>query len=200
MGSLKLTLDPGTRNRKQIIKKMKLLLFISALTFCQLVSSTPPPIPGLVGSWIEDEPLRTGLNDFLWARGVSWFKRKYATSMTTWQYEQQISWDGAFYEISGFKGPLREAFSYKLKPDDSTIEMIDLGSSLGGMRKTTAKVLGNALVSSCKVPSTNVVDMVATRTIDPNNNNVMYFKSKDIPYGYEMVATMRRLPIVRRQS
>ena len=26
-------------------------------------------LPNLVGRWVEDESLRTGLNDFLWARG-----------------------------------------------------------------------------------------------------------------------------------
>jgi len=170
---------------------MKILVFIFALTFCQLVSCNGP-IPSLEGTWIEDEPLRTGLNNFLWARGVSWFKRQYATSLTTWQYEQNIEWKNGAYHISGFKGPLREEFSYALTPDDQTVEMIDLGSSLGGMRETTAKIEGNSLISSCKIPSTNEVDMIATRTIDANNPNVMYFKSKDVPYGYEMVATMRR--------
>ncbi len=27
------------------------------------------PMPQLVGRWVEDESKRTGLNDFLWARG-----------------------------------------------------------------------------------------------------------------------------------
>ena len=47
---------------------MKLLLFVSVLTFGQLVSSQAP-IQDLVGRWVEDESVRTGLNDFLWARG-----------------------------------------------------------------------------------------------------------------------------------
>ena len=50
--------------------KMKLLLFVSVLTFGQLVSSQFP-IQGLVGQWVEDDSVRTGLNDFLWARGNS---------------------------------------------------------------------------------------------------------------------------------
>ena len=54
---------------------MRISLFVSVLTFCQLVSCNGP-IPSLVGRWVEDEPLRTGLNDFLWARG------KYQRSLT----------------------------------------------------------------------------------------------------------------------
>jgi len=172
---------------------MKILLFISVLTFCQLVScEVRDPMPSLVGRWIEDEPLRTGLNDFLWARGVSWFKRQYATALTTWQYEQTIIWRNGGYQISGIKGPLKDVFDYNLTPDNRTVTMIDLGSSLGGMRETTAEIVGGSLVSYCKDPTTNEVDMIATRTIAPNNPNVMYFKSKDIPYNYEMVATMKR--------
>ena len=48
--------------------KMKLLLFVSVLTFGELVSSQAP-IQGLVGQWVEDDSVRTGLNDFLKARG-----------------------------------------------------------------------------------------------------------------------------------
>ena len=38
------------------------------LVIGQLVSSQAP-IQDLVGRWVEDESVRTGLNDFLWARG-----------------------------------------------------------------------------------------------------------------------------------
>ena len=59
------------------------------------------PLPKLVGRWVEDETLRTGLNDFLWARGVNWFKRQYATTLTTWQYEQTIIYRQNGYQVSG---------------------------------------------------------------------------------------------------
>ena len=52
---------------------MKLLLFVSILTFGQLVSSQAP-IQDLVGRWVEDESVRTGLNDFLWARGNYYYQ------------------------------------------------------------------------------------------------------------------------------
>ena len=79
--------------------------------------------------------------------------------------------------LSFTEGPLREAFSYALKPDDQTVEMIDLGSSLGGMRETTAKIDGNSLISSCKIPSTNEVDMIATRTIDASKYIYIYIST-----------------------
>jgi len=81
---------------------MKVLLFASILTVVsQTVTSNNGPFPTLVGRWKEDESLRTGLNDFLWARGVNWFKRQYAVSLTTWQYEQTIIWRGNGYQVSG---------------------------------------------------------------------------------------------------
>ena len=49
---------------------MKLLIFVSVLMFGQFVSSQAP-IQGLVGRWVEDDSVRTGLNDFLRARGMS---------------------------------------------------------------------------------------------------------------------------------
>merc|ERR1712020_598158 len=165
MGSLKPTLDSSTHKVNINKFKMRILLFVSVLTFCQLVSCNGP-IPSLVGRWVEDEPLRTGLNDFLWARGVNWFKR---------QYEQTIIWKNGGYQVSGVKGPLKEVFSYKLTPDNRTIEMIDLGSSLGGLREATAVVENGELVSYCTDPATKKVDLIAKRSIDKRNPNVMYY-------------------------
>merc|ERR1712172_9280 len=191
MGSLRLIVESSTSTIVQTTK-MKFLLFVSVLTFGQLVSSQAP-IQQLVGRWVEDERVRTGLNDFLWARGVNWFKRQYSTSLTTWQYEQTIIWRNSGYQISGIKGPLKEVFNYKITPDNSTIEMIDLGEALGGMREATAEIVGNSLVSYLKVPGpSGAIDMIATRSMDPNNPDVAYYKTKDVPYDHEMVATMYR--------
>merc|ERR1712141_427142 len=163
-------------------------------TFMVIVIALAPIIfadPPLVGRWIEDETLRTGLYDFLWARGVNWFERQYAAKLTTWQYEQTIVKIGNDYKVSGIKGPLREVFSYKLFTDNSTTTNIDLGK-LGGERWTTAEIKENSLISYLYNPITNTTDMLAIRTISPSNPDIMYFKTKDIPYGYEMVATMKR--------
>ncbi len=73
-----------------------------------------------------------------------------------------------FFNLFLLEGPLKEVFSYKLTPDNRTVEMIDLGSDLGGLRATTVEVKGNALVSTLSVPETGEVDMIATRTIDPS--------------------------------
>ena len=144
--------------------------------------------------------------------GVSYFKRMYAAKWSTWKYEQTIIKEGNGYRISGIskinhsidfyidfqfwktfsEGPKAEVFSYKLTPDNRTVETIDFGV-LGGDRLTTAEFVDdNTMVSYCKDPATGIVDIVATRTILPNNPNIMYFKTKDIPEGYEMVATMIR--------
>ena len=90
------------------------------------------------------------------------------------------------------EGPKQEVFSYLLTPDNTTVETIDFGI-LGGDRLTTAEFVDdNTLVSYCKDPATGQVDVIATRTILPNNPNIMYFKTKDVPLDYEMVATMIR--------
>ena len=60
------------------------------------------PLPGLVGRWVEDDSKRTGLNDFLWARGVNWFKRQYAVTLTSWKYEQIIVYKNGGYDVNGF--------------------------------------------------------------------------------------------------
>ena len=89
--------------------KLLLVLFLA-----QLVYSEPP----LVGRWVENDKVRTGLYDFLWARGeffydfvslcnqklcldVSYFKRMYAAKWSTWKYEQTIVKEGEAYRISG---------------------------------------------------------------------------------------------------
>ena len=61
---------------------------------------------------------------------------------------------------------MKEVFNYKITPDNSTIEMIDLGEALGGMREATAEIVGNSLVSYLKVPGpSGEIDMIATRSL-----------------------------------
>ena len=86
------------------------------------------------------------------------------------------------------EGPLKEVFNYKITPDNSTIEMIDLGEALGGMREATAEIVGNSLVSYLKVPS-GEIDMIATRSMDPSKYFTIY--SKDFQAFW--VALVRRL-------
>merc|ERR1711944_115057 len=72
----------------------KLLLVVLLV---HLANAEPP----LVGIWVENDSVRTGLYDFLWARGVSYFKRMYAAKWSTWKYEQTIIKEGNGYRISG---------------------------------------------------------------------------------------------------
>lgn len=103
------------------------------------------------GRWVEDETRRTGLNDFLWARGtstkteispfyltkcivlgVNWFKRQYATKWTTWKYEQTIVKVGdqyPAYRITGFS---------KLKKGNFNVNQI---FSISSQRDLTEKLL-----------------------------------------------------------
>ena len=69
---------------------------------------------------------------------------------------------------------MKEVFSYKLTPDNRTIEMIDLGSSLGGLRETTAAVENGELVSYCTDPATKKVDLIAKRSIDKSKYVNLY--------------------------
>ena len=76
---------------------------------------------------------------------------------------------GCFYTFFFSEGPLKEVFNYKITPDNSTIEMIDLGEALGGMREATAEIVGNSLVSYLKVPGpSGEIDMIATRSMAPS--------------------------------
>lgn len=102
-------------------------------------------------------------------KGVNWFKRQYATSLTTWRYEQTIIWKNGGYQVSGIKGPLREVFSYKLTPDNRTVEMINIGE-IGGQKSTTATVVGSSLISYLADPTSGVVDMIAERSLAPGKN------------------------------
>ena len=71
-----------------------------------------------------------------------------------------------FFIIIISEGPRKEAFNYKITPDNSTIEMIDLGAALGGMREATAEIVGNSLVSYLRVPGpSGEIDMIATRSL-----------------------------------
>jgi hypothetical protein len=67
------------------------------------------------------------------------------------------------------EGPKKVAFNYQITPDNSTIQMIDLGPALGGMREATAEIVGNSLVSYLKVPGpTGEIDIISTRSINPS--------------------------------
>lgn len=159
------------------------LVFLAALAQAQ---DGPPPI---VGRWKEDSSLRTGLNDFLWARDVGWFKRQ-AAKLISWQSEQTIFLRGNRYSINGVKGPRSEVFAFDLVTDNRTTTNVDLGA-LGGPRLATAEIKGNTVITYLHKPEDNVIDMIATRTI-LENPDVMIYKTKDLPYGYEMVSVMNR--------
>ena len=45
------------------------------------------------------------------------------------------------------EGPDSEEYSHERVPDNTTLTDIDLGSKIGGMRKATAEIVGDSLIS-----------------------------------------------------
>ena len=75
------------------------------------------------------------------------------------------------------EGPKKVAFNYKITPDNSTIEMIDFGAALGGMRAATAEIVGNSLVTYLKVPGpTGEIDVIAKRSMNPGKYFTLYIQ------------------------
>lgn len=53
-----------------------------------------------VGSWKEDQNQRQGLNDYLWARGLNWFKRVYVTG-ASFELTAVITKEQGTYTVTG---------------------------------------------------------------------------------------------------
>ena len=53
-----------------------------------------------VGSWKEDQTQRQNLGDYLYYRGLSWFKRVYATS-ASFELTADITKEGNTYTVTG---------------------------------------------------------------------------------------------------
>ena len=74
-------------------------------------------------------------------------------------------------------------------PDNQSRTNVDLGS-LGGPRKARAEIKGNSLVTYLHKLDNDVVDVTATRTIDPQKPNEMLYVLKDISSGVELKQTL----------
>ena len=74
-------------------------------------------------------------------------------------------------------------------PDNQSRTNADLGS-LGGPRKARAEFKGNSLVTYLHKLDNDVVDVTATRTIDPQKPNEMLYVLKDVSSGVELKQTM----------
>ena len=74
-------------------------------------------------------------------------------------------------------------------PDNQSRTNADLGS-LGGPRKARAELKGNSLITYLHKLDNDVVDVTATRTIDPQKPNEMLYVLKDISSGVELKQTM----------
>ena len=76
-------------------------------------------------------------------------------------------------------------------PDGKTKTDADLGA-LGGPRKATARFEDNSLITELENPETSQVDVIAIRTIDPAEPNVMIYTLKDVESETELVQHMIR--------
>ena len=102
-------------------------------------------------------------------------------------YVYLISWS----VYSFLEGPKYEDYKFKLVPDGSTRTDADLGA-LGGPRKATSKLEGNSLITKLHKLDDDVVDVTATRTIDPAKPNEMTYILKDIESGKELKQILYR--------
>ena len=89
------------------------------------------------------------------------------------------------------EGPKVEPYGFNLVPDNETRTDADLGV-LGGPRKATAEFKGNSLITYLHKLEDDVVDVIAIRTIDPTNPDVMIYTLKDVESGSDLVQTMKR--------
>ena len=89
------------------------------------------------------------------------------------------------------EGPSYEDYSFTLVPDNQSRTNADLGS-LGGKRKARAEFKGNSLVTYLHKLDNDVVDVTATRTIDPQKPNEMSYVLKDVSSGVELKQTLFR--------
>ena len=74
-------------------------------------------------------------------------------------------------------------------PDNVSRTNADLGA-LGGARKAQAEFKGNSLVTYLHKLDDDVVDVTATRTIDPQKPNEMLYVLKDLNSGIELKQTL----------
>ena len=87
------------------------------------------------------------------------------------------------------EGPKYEDYSFTLVPDNVSRTNADLGV-LGGPRKAQAEFKGNSLVTYLHKLDDDVVDVTATRTIDPQKPNEMLYVLKDLNSGIELKQTL----------
>jgi hypothetical protein len=87
------------------------------------------------------------------------------------------------------EGPSYEDYSFTLVPNNLSRTNADLGS-LWGPRKARDELKGNSLVTYLHKLEDDVVDVTATRTIDPQKPNEMLYVLKDLSSGVDLKQTL----------
>jgi len=161
-------------------------LFIFAILFSFTLANDL-----FVGSWKENLHKRKGLNDFLRERGIGWFKRTIVTGSSGWWLTMDIKKSGDNFDVNGKSGYYLTPYSFTLIPDGSTTSTIDLGP-LGGNRRATASFQGDGNTLQTKLFDGRKLDVLAIRTINPNNKDVMIYTLVDVKSGKKLVQHMDR--------
>ena len=162
-----------------------------------------------VGSWKEDQYQRQNLNDYLYARGLNWFKRVYVTN-ANFELTMNIAKEGNTYTVTGksknhwimfriffsnlvfiVEGPKYEDYQFNVVVDNVTRTDIDLGQ-LGGPRKATAEMKGNQLITYLHKIDDGSIDVIAVRTVNAATPNVMKYELKDLTSGTDLIQTLNK--------
>ena len=151
----------------------------------------------LEGSWVEDQYQRENLWNFMSSRDVIYLKMVFANA-ASFELEQEISKDGNTFTFSGMRGPLNEYYSSKVVYDNVTRTDVDLGE-LGGLYYATCEFKGNSLVTYFRATddqkaviddTIDVIEVIATNTVDPETPNKMTYSLKDVVSGEKLIQTL----------
>ena len=109
-----------------------------------------------------------------------------------------IRTDGKAIFINGVKGPLKEQYKMKIVTDNSTRTDFDLGQ-IGGHRMATAEYKGDNDLTiylhkiskdySRSGHTKDVIDIITTTVINPENHDEMTYTMKDVATGVELIQT-----------
>ena len=124
----------------------------------------------LNGHWVEDFDQRDNMDSYLREMGMSWFKRSYASSVS-WEDELLLLVQGDAFTMNGLRGPFAEAYEYKARLDNHTINKMDIGD-FGGVTNAISEITDEYMRSYVYKPgSTTELFFTVTLTMDTENLN-----------------------------
>ena len=131
------------------------------------------------GHWIEDEYQRENVYDYLHQMGMEWFKVMFAQSMS-WQDEMTIFFDNEYINIDGVRGPLAESYQYRIKLDNQTLSLIDIGEEFGGITNATAEVRNNSMMCYVLKPGSSEPLFTVTNHLNPQTKDILNIENRHV--------------------